>query len=270
MLMTTLEIVRHGHDEYAAKGSGLLAMMESFETFFSLKLAYRVFSAAEQFSINLQAKDTTVSEGTRGADLLRSHYVSLRSYNAFTDFYKDVLHSSGGLTDEPVLPRCRKVPRRYDEGCETHRYAFPEHRYRHAYFEVLDYAIGEIVRRFDQTDLAIVREVKSLLIGAAKGKNIPEIPEAVAKYFQGILDLECLKIQLKMLPDAITNAFAGSAIRVKKVMHVRTIVDTLNKSEMYKDMLNQVDKLVRSYLTFPVTSATAERTFSSPHRLKRF
>ena len=270
MLMTTLETVRQGHDEYAAKGSGLLAKMESFETFFSLKLAYRVFSAAEQFSINLQAKDTAVSKGTRGADVLRSHYVSLRSYTAFTDFYKDVLDFSGGLTDEPVLPRCRKVPRRYDEGGETHRYASPEHRYRHAYFEVLDYAIGEIVRRFDQSDLAIVREVESLLINAANGKDIPEIPEAVAKYFQGTLDLACLKIQLKMLPDAITNAFAGSAIRVKKVTHVRTIVDTLNQSQMYKDMLNQVDKLVRSYLTFPVTSATAERAFFSVRRIKTF
>ena len=103
MLISTLEIARQGHDVYAAKGSGLLTKMESFETFFSLKLAYRVFSAAEQFSINLQAKDTTVSEGTRGADLLRSYYVSLRSYTAYTDFYKDVLDSLGGLNDKPVL-----------------------------------------------------------------------------------------------------------------------------------------------------------------------
>ena len=183
MLMTTLEIVRQGHDEYAAKGTGLLAKMESFEIFFSLKLAYRVFFAAEQFSINLQAKDTTVSEGTREADLLRSHYVSLRSYTAFTDFYKDVLDSSGGLTDKPVLPRCRKVPRRYDERGETHRCASPEHRYRHAYFEVLGYAIGEIVRRFDQSDIAIVCKVESLLTDAANDKDISEIPEAVAKHF---------------------------------------------------------------------------------------
>ena len=78
--------------------------MESFDTFFSLKLAYLIFSASEQFSTNLQAKDTTVAEGTRGAYLLRSHYASLRSEAAFTAFYQDVLESSRGLTDEPVLP----------------------------------------------------------------------------------------------------------------------------------------------------------------------
>ena len=126
------------------------------------------------------------------------------------------------------------------------------------------------MRCFDQSDLAIVREVESLLIDAANGKDIPEIPEAFAKYFQGTLDLTCLKIQLKMLPDAITNAFASSAIRVEKVTHVRTIVDTFNQSQMYKNMLNQVDKLVRSYLTFPVTSAADERAFSSLRRIKTF
>ena len=78
-LMSTLEVVQQGHDEYAAKGKGLLMQMESFDTFFSLKLAYLVFSAAEQFSTNLQAKDTTVAEATSGAHLLRSRYTSLRS-----------------------------------------------------------------------------------------------------------------------------------------------------------------------------------------------
>ena len=77
--MSTLEVVQQGHDEYAAKGKGLLMQMESFDTFFSLKLAYLVFSAAEQFSTNLQAKDTTVAEATSGAHLLRSRYTSLRS-----------------------------------------------------------------------------------------------------------------------------------------------------------------------------------------------
>ena len=35
-------------------------------------------------------------------------------------------------------------------------------------------------------------------------------------------------------------------------------------------MLNEVDKLLRIYFTFPVTSATAERSFSSFRRIKTF
>ena len=48
-LMSSLQIIEQGHDEYAAKGKGLRMHMESFDTFFSLKLAKLVFSAAEQF-----------------------------------------------------------------------------------------------------------------------------------------------------------------------------------------------------------------------------
>ena len=64
-LMSTLDVVQQGCDEYAAKGKGLLTPMESFDTYFSLKLASLVFSAAEQFSTNLQAKDVTVAEGIK-------------------------------------------------------------------------------------------------------------------------------------------------------------------------------------------------------------
>ena len=62
VLLTALEEIREGHDEYAAKGNGLLNQMESFDTFFGLKLSHLVFAAAEQFSTNLQAKDITMQE----------------------------------------------------------------------------------------------------------------------------------------------------------------------------------------------------------------
>ena len=59
--------IQQGSDEYAAKGWGLLSKMESF---FGLKLGVLVFSLAEMFSSNLQAKNITVQEATAGADLL--------------------------------------------------------------------------------------------------------------------------------------------------------------------------------------------------------
>ena len=77
-LISTLEVVQQGHDEYAAKGNGLLAQMESFDLFLGLHLAFRIFSAAEQLSVNLHAKDTTITEGSKGAELLQCHYKSLQ------------------------------------------------------------------------------------------------------------------------------------------------------------------------------------------------
>ena len=51
---------------------------------------------------------------------------------------------------------------------------------------------------------------------------------------------------------------------------MRTIADALNQSSVVRGMLSEVDKLVQAYLTFPVTSATAERSFSSLRRIKTF
>ncbi len=51
---------------------------------------------------------------------------------------------------------------------------------------------------------------------------------------------------------------------------MRTIADALNQSNIVRGMLNELDKLVQVYLTYPVTSATAERSFSSLRRIKTF
>ena len=75
-LKSALDVIQQGTDEYSAKGRGLLMQMESFDIFFSLKLGHLVFAAAEQFSVNLQAKDTTVGEGLKGAKLLHSYFSS--------------------------------------------------------------------------------------------------------------------------------------------------------------------------------------------------
>lgn len=269
-LMTTLQSIQLGHDEYAAKGRGLLAQMESFDTFFSLKLAYLIFSAVEQFSVNLQAKDTTIAEGVRGALLLKTHFDSMRTDADFGRFYHNILDSSSNLTEEPLLPRYRRIPRRIDEGAPPHRYSSPEERYHHAYFEAIDHVSGEISNRFEQSDVSTVCSIESLLIDSANDEEIPEIPEPVIKLFEGKVNLERLNIQLRMLPDAIKSAFFGTPVTVKKVTTARTIVDTFNQNNVIKGMLSEVDKVLRVYLTFPITSATAERAFSSLRRVKTF
>ena len=82
--------------------------MESFDIFFGLKLSYLIFSFSERFSTNLQAKDTTIQEATRGAELLISHCKSLRTVPKFDIFYAE---ESSELTEEPCLPRYRRRPR---------------------------------------------------------------------------------------------------------------------------------------------------------------
>ena len=59
-------------------------------------------------------------------------------------------------------------------------------------------------------------------------------------------------------------------IPVTRATNVRTISDAMNTSRIYKTMLREVDKLLKLYYTFPVTSATSKCLFSSLRRIKTF
>ena len=61
---------------------------------------------------------------------------------------------------------------------------------------------------------------------------------------------------------------------IKRVTTLRTIADAMNENDIYKKMLGEVDKALKiymyMYITFPITTSTAERSFSSLCRLKTF
>ena len=57
---------------------------------------------------------------------------------------------------------------------------------------------------------------------------------------------------------------------VRKVTSVGTIVQLYNASPHSKQKLQQVDRLLRIYVTVPMASATAERSFSALRRLKNY
>ena len=63
---------------------------------------------------------------------------------------------------------------------------------------------------------------------------------------KGDVDQACLKIQLLMIPNMIKTAFDGS---IKKVTIMKTLTDAMNKSEIYKGILSEVDKLLKMYFT---------------------
>ena len=103
------------------------------------------------------------------------------------------------------------------------------------------------------------------LIKCANGETDQFISTDAEAYLKDDFDLERLKIQLSMLPDVIKT----SSLNIKQVTNVRTI-SAMSESAIYQGMLQEVDELLKLYLTFPVTTATAERSFSSLRRVKTY
>ena len=68
-----------------------------------------------------------------------------------------------------------------------------------------------------------------------------------------------------MLPDIIKATPLDS---FKKVTRVQSLCDILNNSSGLKQIISEVHKLLKIYLTIPVTTASSERTFSSLKHIK--
>ena len=135
------------------------------------------------------------------------------------------------------------------------------------YYEVLDLAVGEIERRFNHNDLNTVKQIEMLLVNAGNGVLTDSFDPGLQSFLKDDFDLERLKTHLSLVKDMVANA---GEIPVTRVTNVTTISDTMNTSRIYKTMLSEVDKLLKLYYTFPVTTATSERSFSSLRRIKTF
>ena len=191
-----------------------------------------------------------------------------RSDSTFDQFYGAVLTASQNLTDEPVLPRRRKLPARLDYGAPSYHPSTPADLYRQKHFEALNVVCEEIKRRFDQQNLKIVVDMESLLIDSANGLT-RTVPDSITAMYRRDLDKERLAVHLKMLPDVIKQYGMVVGLPIKRVTSIRTLCDALNGTGS-KQLLLQVHALLQLFLTVPVTTATSERTFSALRRLKTY
>ena len=89
------------------------------------------------------------------------------------------------------------------------------------------------------------------------------IPDEIYLYSKDV-NIDELKIQIQMLPDLLKSYNqANPSQTINSVTSLRTLCDLMNSIESSKTMLSEVFQLLRIILTMLITSATAERTFST-------
>ena len=124
---------------------------------------------------------------------------------------------------------------------------------------------GELERRFHQDNFLFVRSIEAVLISSANGRPF-SLDEKFKDVYSKDIDMERLHLQLQMLPDAIKT----SATKIKEVTKINAICSVLNDQPGIKGLLSEVHKLLRIYYTIPVTTASAERSFSALKRIKTY
>ena len=74
-----------------------------------------------------------------------------------------------------------------------------------------------------------------------------QLPEDILSLYGR--DLDRLSVQLLMLPDLIKTANSEHQLGVKEIMSVGAIIQLFDTCPFCKTMLQQVDKLLRIFLT---------------------
>ena len=104
-----------------------------------------------------------------------------------------------------------------------------------------------------------------MLLDSANGKDV-SIPPLINLIYEADIDMKRLLLHLHMLQDAIKS----NSTRILEVTRVQSICDIFNGNEGIKSLLTEVHKLLKIFLTIPVTTATAERSFSALKRIKTY
>ena len=182
-----------------------------------------------------------------------------------------IIEASKDLTCEPTLPRYTKRPRRVDDGEPGHRYETPKAYFRQQYFELLDLVHDELNRRFQQKNgIPVAASIEKLLLEAANGtlSDSCDISEQLKLYAKNV-DIPHLKTEFQMLPDLVKTYNENNRV-ICRVTNVRTLGELMNNVSDSKLLFREVFKLTKIFFTIPVTTATAERTFSTLRHLKTF
>lgn len=267
------EVLAHISEERSEPGrraNGLQALMQQFSSYFGLQLALDIFSVTEHCSKQLQKSTITASETNQIITLLKETLQKKR--DKFDEIYKKICETALKLHSlEPTLPRQRKIPKRLDHaGNETsHVFVTAKDYYRQRFYETYDLVINELNRRFCKQTLTMLGEIEKLLISAFNSiQGDLQISNAILQLYSEDIDAEKLKIQLQMLPGLLqTYTDDHSAIEVESM---KDVICIFKNTKFAQSMFPDIHNLVRLYLVVPMTSVTAERSFSALKRLKTY
>ena len=147
--------------------------------------------------------------------------------------------------------------------------ANPREYYKQQYYEVLDILASELKRKFHKDTLVILHEMEDILIISCNG-TVNKPSNQLCNLYPSDIDVSRLMPQLSMMPEVVSILNKESGSTVKKVTTVTTICDMMNNTSSSKVMFSEVDRLLTIYLTIPLTTAAAERTFSTMRRIKTY
>ena len=166
-----IEVVQDSETKTRIRGVAI--QIETFDYFFGNLLGQLILKHADNLSITLQRQKISASEGEQIAKMTVETLELIRNDESYDHFWKTTTEKAKSLDiGEPSLPRCRKVPARYEDGMPSgHFHDSTVGYYKQIYFEALDLIINCIEDRFDQPGFCIYHSIESLMVKFLNKRN---------------------------------------------------------------------------------------------------
>ena len=163
-----------------------------------------------------------------------------------------------------------KVPRRIDGNAPSHTDGNTEDFYRRIYYSSVDTTLDCLASRFQSPVIERVCNIESDVvvdtINSPSGSSSSDAWQLTLNHLGDDTSGERLKLHLAIFGDLCRSAKPKPI----KIGNMNDIVQCLKANEAWMNMLPELTSFLRLFLTIPVTSCTAERSFSAFRRLKTF
>ena len=104
-----------------------------------------------------------------------------------------------------------------------------------------------------------------------QGQEHVSVKDSVLQFYTKDVDSKKLITQLNLIPDFVAEMKKMDEYKcLKEITNLKTLADLLKGSELSRALFSEVVKLIKIHFTVPVSTATAERSFSTLRRIKTY
>jgi len=237
---------------------GVVTQMKSFKFYFGIKLGQIIFGHCDNLSRTLQHSEITAAEGQSTTSLTVSALESIRSEEMFNLFWDKVMKEIQNVdVGQPVLPRARKVPKRFETSRSVSSHPdSPKSFYRIVYFEVLDLVINAIKDRFDQPGYEMYKNLQEVLLKASHCEEYSSKLQTVMGFYGNDFEPTQFSAQLQLLSAHFRSLGKQEKVSFKDIAeHLQSLSPAAQK------LYSQVIVAVSLVVVMPATNAASDRSF---------
>ena len=212
----------------------------------------------------LQHEQINMREAKEVAD---SSILTLEGFRSDEKLYNIWTEVCKAMTDydlqEPTLGRSHRPPRRIAEGSSSgDAFSDAKQSYRVTYYELLDVLVEELKSRFKDQEVSVLISMEHIFVGAySETEPSEDSLQNIETFYRSDIDERRLKNELEVFYTFVKQYI--SAIPRDPIVQLAQLLVQSGLS-----VFPQVAQLLRLYLLVPVSSCSAERSFSCLRHLK--